>query len=149
MILDDAVKLLQDLGAQKVPGKELKNLHGVYAYMMVFEKPATFDFGGRKTLSTNKQRFITAGAYQESGKILIERTIWTIANLENIPVIIVIYGYFEPQLYLYHPDEILTKHRDDTRSMFGVVGIEFSLKLGEKIESLESIGSSTQNQTPC
>uniref|UniRef100_A0A6M3M6B5 Uncharacterized protein n=1 Tax=viral metagenome TaxID=1070528 RepID=A0A6M3M6B5_9ZZZZ len=139
MILDDTIKLLQDLGARKVLGKELRSIHGIYAYMMVMEEIKTPEINGRKTLTAINQRFITIGVYQESGHLLVERATWTIANIENIPIIIVIYGYIEPQIRVYHPDEVLTKHRDNTGDLFGVIGIEFPLNLGEKIDSLEGL----------
>lgn len=139
MILNDASELLQSLGARKIRGKELTNLHGVYGYMMVMEEVRIPEFNGSKTLSSINQRFIALGAYQDSGHLLIERSVWIIADIENIPVIIVVYGYFEPQIHIYNPDEVLTRHRENTGNMFGVVGIEFPLNLGEKIDSLEGL----------
>jgi len=139
MILDETVKLLQSLGARKVLGKELRSIHGIYAYMMVMEEIKTPEINGKKILTAINQRFITIGVYQESGHLLVEKAAWTIADIENIPIIIVIYGYFEPQIRIYHPDEVLTRHRDDAGDLFGVIGIRFPLNLGEKINSLEGL----------
>jgi len=48
MILNDAVKLFQSLGARKVPRRELKSIHGIYGYMMVMEEIGTLIFNGKK-----------------------------------------------------------------------------------------------------
>lgn len=139
MILDEGIKLLQSLGARKLRGKELKNIQGIYGYIMAVEEVVIPSFKGSKTLSSISQRFIALSCYQDSGHLLIERTVWTIADILGIPVVIVIHGYFEPQIRIYNPDEILTRHRENTGDMFGVVGIEFPLNLGEKIDTLEGL----------
>jgi hypothetical protein len=139
MILDEGIKLFQNLGARKLRDKELRNIQGIYGYMMVIEEIITPSFEGTKTLSSISQRFIALSCYQNSGHLLVERTVWTIANIEGIPVIIVIHGYFEPQIRIYNPDEVLTRYRENVGDMFGVVGIEFPLNLGEKIDSLEGL----------
>ena len=135
-VLGEAIREFGKMGANRIAGKELKDLHGIYAYLMLMEEIKT---GGPAGFTVDAQQFIGVGSYVDKDKLVFQRAMLTIAEVENFPIVAIVYGFFQPQIRMFHPDEVLTKHREDIKPIFGVVGIEFSINLGERLDSLEGL----------
>jgi len=136
MIIHEAVKILSDMGAKQVRNGMLRDVHGFYACMMFTESEPNFE----KTFIVEKQKFAVAGAYPEKGMVTLQRALLTMSEVENIPVVVVLFGYMDGErIYMYHPDEVLTKYRDNLKNVFGVINIEFKADIGEKIRTEEDL----------
>lgn len=136
MILQDAEKVIAAMGGRKIRNRELKDTHGPYAYTMFVEEDPIFD----KTFIIPKQNFLMAGGFAEGGKVVLQKALFTTADILDAPIIIVIFGYMDGhRVFMYHPDEVLTKHRNNTKSLFGVIGIEFNVNIGERLNDLKGL----------
>lgn len=125
MIIGDAVEHMKKMGARRYTvEKDLEDTHGTYAARMT---------------SPDLQDFFTVGSIPQQRKAVIQRALFTVANIEDIPIIMVIFGRKPHGVKIFSADEILTKHREDTETLLGVVGIRFPLSLGEDIDSLKGL----------
>lgn len=124
MIISDAVEHLKTMKAKRIRDKHLMDVHGVYAVRMF-----TPDF----------QQFFAVGVIPERGEVAVQRALFTVAEVDDVPVIMVVFGRNPPAVKALTPDEVLTKHREDTENLLGVVALRFPLSLGKDMDKVEGL----------
>ena len=124
MIVSDAVNHMKKLGAKRYGRKRLEDPHGTYAVEM---------------FSSDFQNFFCIGAIPENRTLLIQKALFPVADIRGNPIIAVLFDRKPPGVKIFIADEVLTKHREDSENLLGVVSIRFPLSLGKDIETINEL----------